>query len=90
MESVCGEDGLNVAGKEVLGGELPREVLSLLGALLMHTFNDIVLREPHSFLMLSSISLSGTPLSDFDLTMLHHLPRLEILFLNSTQIGNEA
>jgi hypothetical protein len=38
----------------------------------------------------SEISLSDTPLQDFDIVSIHHLPRLSVLWLNNTGIGTEA
>jgi hypothetical protein len=49
-----------------------------------------VLAKPHSFQCLTELDLSDVPLSDYDLTHLHHLPRLSTLLLNATGIGNEA
>ena len=39
---------------------------------------------------MTEISLSGTPLQDFDVVSIHHLPRLSVLWLNNTGIGTEA
>ncbi|KAF6741421.1 hypothetical protein DFP72DRAFT_1083998 [Ephemerocybe angulata] len=33
---------------------------------------------------------SGTPIEDFDLIFLHHLPKLLALDLNDTGVGNEV
>jgi hypothetical protein len=49
-----------------------------------------VLAKPHSFQCLTELDLSDAPLSDYDLTHIHHLPRLSTLLLNATGIGNEA
>lgn len=48
-----------------------------------------MLGRPNSFLCLTELDLSETPLRDFDLTRVHHLP-LRTLLLNNTGIGNEA
>lgn len=47
-------------------------------------------QKPNSFLFVSEISLSDTPLQDFDVVSIHHLPRLSVLWLNNTEIGTEA
>ncbi|OBZ72512.1 hypothetical protein A0H81_07389, partial [Grifola frondosa] len=49
-----------------------------------------VFTRPNSFLFLKEINLSGAPLRDFDITNIHHLPRLARLWLSNTGIGNEA
>ncbi|THH09152.1 hypothetical protein EW145_g2204 [Phellinidium pouzarii] len=49
-----------------------------------------VFRSPDSFQQLRKIVLSDVHLSDNDLTKLSDLPRLETLFLDDTQIGDEA
>jgi hypothetical protein len=49
-----------------------------------------VLAKPHSFQCLTELDLSDAPLSDYELTHIHHLPRLSTLLLNATGIGNEA
>lgn len=50
----------------------------------------IAFQKPNSFLFVSEISLSDTPLHDFDIVLIHHLPRLSVLWLNNTGIGTEA
>ncbi|KAJ6611164.1 hypothetical protein B0H10DRAFT_2165919 [Mycena sp. CBHHK59/15] len=67
-ESMGDEDGLNLAGKDILP----------------------VFSKPNSFLFLTELCLSGTPVQDADLVHIHHLPKLLTLFLNNTGIGNEA
>ncbi|KAH9948596.1 hypothetical protein B0H21DRAFT_230902 [Amylocystis lapponica] len=52
---------------------------------LLHVF-----AKPNSFVFLAEISLSGAQLDDFDLTSIHHLPRLACLWISNTGIGNEA
>lgn len=42
------------------------------------------------FAYLRELRLSDAPISDFDLTYLHHLPRLALLALDNTTIGNEG
>jgi hypothetical protein len=49
-----------------------------------------VLAKPHSFQCLTELDLSDTTISDYDLTHIHHLPRLSTLLLNATGVGNEA
>lgn len=49
-----------------------------------------VFKTPNGFLLLSEITLTDIPLDDFDITLLHHLPRLERLYLGNTGVGNEA
>jgi hypothetical protein len=49
-----------------------------------------VLAKPNSFQCLTELNLSETLIQDFDLTYIHHLPRLTTLLLNNTGIGNEA
>ncbi|KAF8650024.1 hypothetical protein AX16_005462 [Volvariella volvacea WC 439] len=49
-----------------------------------------VFGKPNSFLFLSKLNMSGTPLQDYDLKHIHHLPRLSALLLSSTGIGNEG
>ncbi|GBE90107.1 hypothetical protein SCP_1801310 [Sparassis crispa] len=49
-----------------------------------------VLKKPNSFLFVTDINLSDISLHDFDLTHIHHLPRLKRLWLSNTGIGNEA
>ncbi|KIJ94986.1 hypothetical protein K443DRAFT_109529, partial [Laccaria amethystina LaAM-08-1] len=44
----------------------------------------------NTFLSLTELSFSGTRVHDFDLIHIHHLPKLSVLFLNNTGIGNEA
>lgn len=46
--------------------------------------------KPNSFLFLSELSLSGATLQDYDLTNIHHLPRLSRLWISNTGIGNEG
>ncbi|KAF7965926.1 hypothetical protein HWV62_14438 [Athelia sp. TMB] len=49
-----------------------------------------VFSKPNSFLFISELIFSGTPIHDFDLIHIHHLPRLARLALDDTEIGNEA
>lgn len=49
-----------------------------------------VFSKPNSFLFLSELSLSGTPVQDFDITHINRLPKLSTLVLNDTAISNEA
>ncbi|KAL1744625.1 hypothetical protein HDZ31DRAFT_38200 [Schizophyllum fasciatum] len=49
-----------------------------------------VFSKPNSFLFLTELTCSGTRLHDFDLTHIHHLPRLAMLMLDNTNISNEA
>ncbi|TFY54163.1 hypothetical protein EVJ58_g9020 [Rhodofomes roseus] len=49
-----------------------------------------VFSKPNSFLFLSELSLSDASLQDFDMTYIHHLPRLSRLWLSNTGISNEA
>ncbi|TRM68547.1 hypothetical protein BD626DRAFT_118050 [Schizophyllum amplum] len=49
-----------------------------------------VFSKPNSFLFLTELIFAGTPLHDFDFTHIHHLPRLAMLSLDNTGIGNEA
>ncbi|KAG6861623.1 hypothetical protein C0995_014062 [Termitomyces sp. Mi166 len=58
--------------------------LNLSGDILP-TFN-----QPNSFLFVSELSLRDTPIDDFDLRHIHHLPRLTTLLLDNTSISNEA
>lgn len=53
-------------------------------------FSSSVFSEPNSFLSLSGLILSGTPIHELDLIHVHHLPRLAKLFLDDTEIGNQA
>ncbi|KAF9648954.1 hypothetical protein BDM02DRAFT_3095551, partial [Thelephora ganbajun] len=64
---------------------LDLEGLNLASRSLLDSF-----QKPNSFLFVSEISLSDTPLQDFDIVSIHHLPRLSVLWLNNTGIGNEA
>lgn len=50
----------------------------------------LVLAKPNSFQCLTELDISEVPINDFDLTHVHHLPRLTTLVLNNTGIGNEA
>ena len=45
---------------------------------------------PNSFLSLTELSFSGIRIHDLDLIHIRHLPKLSVLFLNNTGIGNEA
>ena len=54
------------------------------------THCEVVFSKPNSFLFLSELSLSDASLQDFDMTYIHHLPRLSHLWLSNTGIGNEA
>ncbi|EDR04059.1 uncharacterized protein LACBIDRAFT_331024 [Laccaria bicolor S238N-H82] len=49
----------------------------------------LVFSTPNTFLFLTELSFSGTRIHDFDLIHIHHLPKLSILFLNNTGIGNK-
>ncbi|KAI0956427.1 hypothetical protein AcV7_006837 [Taiwanofungus camphoratus] len=64
---------------------MDEEGLNLGARDLLHVF-----AKPNSFLFLAELSLSGARLRDFDLTHIHHLPRLARLWLSNTGIGNEA
>ncbi|KAF5342427.1 hypothetical protein D9611_001240 [Ephemerocybe angulata] len=48
------------------------------------------LGKPGSFLHLTELSFSESCVEDFNLIYLHHLPKLSVLHLNNTGIGNEA
>lgn len=56
----------------------------------MYSDLQTVFSKPNSFLFLSRLVFRGTPIQDFDLVHLHHLPRLAKLVLDDTEIGNEA
>ena len=62
-------------------------VSHLLGSPIHHV---TAFQKPNSFLFVSEMSLSDTPLQDFDIVSIHHLPRLSVLWLNNTGIGTEA
>jgi hypothetical protein len=49
-----------------------------------------VFSKPNSFLFVSYIAIDNTPVPDFDLVNIHHLPKLSALSLCNTAIGNEA
>ncbi|KAJ3856558.1 hypothetical protein EV368DRAFT_32132, partial [Lentinula lateritia] len=49
-----------------------------------------VLTRPHSFLFLSELSFNNTPVSDMDLVKLIGLPKLAVLGLKNTGIGDEG
>lgn len=80
-------DGLNLLRNDTLKGIVLFYLLPVHGPI-----NVIitVLRSPGSFHLLRKIVLSDVHLSDDDLTKLGDLPRLETLFLDDTQIGDEA
>jgi hypothetical protein len=82
--SLLDEGGLNLSGRDILHGKLPAAPSRLL--LMFYS----VFNKPHSFLFLSELSFSDTPIEDFDLVHIHHLPRLASLMLDNTGIGNEA
>ncbi|KAF6743243.1 hypothetical protein DFP72DRAFT_1080442 [Ephemerocybe angulata] len=48
------------------------------------------LGQPGTFMYLEILVFSGTPIEDFDLIFLHYLPKLSVLDLNDTGVGNEA
>lgn len=54
------------------------------------TISLSVFSKPNSFLHLSQLAFSRTPIDDSDLVHIQHLPRLEHLGLEDTCIGNEA
>ncbi|KAF9818789.1 hypothetical protein IEO21_02569 [Rhodonia placenta] len=64
---------------------MDEEGLNLGAQELLHVFE-----KPNSFLFLSELSLSGATLQDYDLTNIHHLPRLSRLWISNTGIGNEG
>ncbi len=49
-----------------------------------------VFSRPNSFIFLTQLSFSGSQIQDFDLVHIQHLPRLSVLYLDNTRIGNEA
>ncbi|KAL0576087.1 hypothetical protein V5O48_005886 [Marasmius crinis-equi] len=49
-----------------------------------------VFSKPNSFLFLSDLSFSGTPVNDLDLLHVVRLPKLRRLWLENTAIGDEA
>ncbi|KAF9027143.1 hypothetical protein BDZ89DRAFT_1067141 [Hymenopellis radicata] len=49
-----------------------------------------VFSRPNSFIFLTQLSFTGTQIQDFDLVHIQHLPRLSVLYLDNTGIGNEA
>lgn len=85
--SINDADGLNLAGRDILPGERFKNVV------VIYSVSDTVapvFSKPNSFLFLSELFLSGTPLADSDIVYIHHLPRLAKLVLDDTEIGNEA
>ncbi|KAF6756892.1 hypothetical protein DFP72DRAFT_892635 [Ephemerocybe angulata] len=54
--------------------------------------NDVLksLGKPGTFLQLIELLFNGTHIKDFNLVYLHHLPKLSVLNLDNTGIGNEA
>ncbi|KAL0945349.1 hypothetical protein HGRIS_000847 [Hohenbuehelia grisea] len=59
--------------------------LNLLGDDILPVFG-----KPNSFLFLSQLSLAGARIRDSDLSYIHHLPRIAVLSLGDTDIGNEG
>jgi hypothetical protein len=90
--SLVPENGLNISGSEVLRGKLPSSILMAAAVSFAQCklLCSLVFTRPHSFRHLSELSLSDTPLDDYDLAHIHHLPNLSILHLSNTGIGNEA
>ncbi|PPQ74605.1 hypothetical protein CVT24_004194 [Panaeolus cyanescens] len=60
--------------------------ISVLAADALH----IALGKPQKFLSLTEISLCGLKLDDSDIIYFHHLPRLSIMLLDNTGLGNEG
>ncbi|KAF6746935.1 hypothetical protein DFP72DRAFT_921612 [Ephemerocybe angulata] len=54
--------------------------------------NDVLksLGKPGTFLHLTELLFNGSRIKDFNLVYLHHLPKLSVLNLDNTGIGNEA
>ncbi|EDR04131.1 uncharacterized protein LACBIDRAFT_331008 [Laccaria bicolor S238N-H82] len=74
------------ASQQAITDFLSEHVISSLLRIHLTLFD----RTPNTFLSLTELSFSGTRVHDFDLIHIHHLPKLSILFLNNTGIGNEA
>lgn len=83
--SINDADGLNLAGRDILPGERFKVNIYSASDTVAPVFS-----KPNSFLFLSELFLSGTPLADSDIVYIHHLPRLAKLILDDTEIGNEA
>jgi hypothetical protein len=49
-----------------------------------------VLNKPNSFLFLTEIDFGGTRIEDVDLVKIGRLPRLAMVGLDNTGIGNEG
>ncbi|KAF8514476.1 hypothetical protein JB92DRAFT_2719211, partial [Gautieria morchelliformis] len=50
----------------------------------------LVFSLPHSFTRLAALNMTDVRLDDFDITKIHHLASLTVVWLNNTAIGNEA
>lgn len=50
----------------------------------------VVLARPHGFLFLTELTFNNTPILDMDLVKLVGLPRLAVLGLINTGIGDEG
>lgn len=70
--------------------EQPCYPVSFSYFVMIHRSNLAAFGRPNSFTFLTQLSFSGTPLQNFDLIHIHHLPKLSTLLLNNTGIGNEA
>lgn len=54
------------------------------------TYFTLVFTRPHSFLFLSELSFNNTPVLDMDLVKLIGLPKLAVLGLKNTGVGDEG
>jgi len=85
-ESLLDGNGLNLSANDILPGTEPL----LAASSFRSPLHVPAFAKPNSFLFLSKLSLSGTPVQDFDITHINRLPRLSTLLLNDTAISNEA
>jgi hypothetical protein len=77
--------GLNLGSRDLLRG-----ALRITRRQLYFNHTCSVFSKPNSFLFVSAITIDNTPVKDFDLTHIHHLPQLSMLSLCNTGLGNEA
>ncbi|KAF9048813.1 hypothetical protein BJ165DRAFT_1343694 [Panaeolus papilionaceus] len=64
-------------------------LLDLLGVYASHTLS-LALGKPQKYQALTELSLCGLKLGDSDIIYFHHLPRLSIMLLDDTGLGNEG
>jgi hypothetical protein len=84
--SIVDQSGLNLAGRDLLKCTL----FTRGDSFITDSYDFSVFSKPNSFVFLSFMTIDNAPISDFDITYIHHLPRLSILSLCNAGLGNEA